>query len=187
MKKTTKVIAAIMMIVIVFSLAACGGKKENTDGEKSAAFPGFTGTDYEGAKVDNEMFKNNAVTVLNFWFNGCSACVSEMPELEKINKELKEKGGELIGVNAEIGLNKGLLEESKTILSKQGATYRNIYMDPESEGGKYVAKILAFPTTVLVNRKGEIVGDPIVGAINGSNREELDKRIDEIIKADAGK
>lgn len=193
MKRTTKtkIFAVIMMMTIVFALAACGSKDakeaEEQSGEKTALFPEFTATDYDGNKLDTELFKDNAVTVLNFWFNGCPVCVNEMPDLEKMNTELKTKGGELIGVNAEIPYNEGLLDESKEILSRQGATYRNMYISLDSEGGKLVSRIQAFPTTIVVNRNGEMVGSPIVGALLGTNRDELDKRIDEIIKADAGK
>ncbi len=58
---------------------------------------------------------------LNFWFNGCSPCVQELPELNKLNEELKEKGGQVIGINTDsLDGNEDGIAEAKSILEKQG-------------------------------------------------------------------
>ena len=61
--------------------------------EGASVFPEFKAKDLDGNDVDSSIISKNAVTVLNFWFNGCSPCVQELPELNKLNEELKEKGG----------------------------------------------------------------------------------------------
>ena len=67
--------------------------------EGASVFPEFHAKDLDGNDVDSSIISKNAVTVLNFWFNGCSPCVQELPELNKLNEELKEKGGQVIGIN----------------------------------------------------------------------------------------
>ncbi len=85
-----------------------------------------------GQTVDETMFKNHAVTVLNFWFNGCPACVEEMPALEALNKEWLAKDATLVGVNVEFARGEEIINEAKQIIADKGAAYTNIGIDPSS-------------------------------------------------------
>lgn len=146
-KKMAPVLAALALVT---SLAACGSSPaaDSPSGPNKAqqnqTFPEFTGTDFEGNSVDNTLFAGNEVTLLNFWFNGCSACVNEMPALEGLNQKLREKGAELVGVNVEAGESEQALSEAKEILAKQGASYRNLFITG-GEAQAYVNGILHFP------------------------------------------
>lgn len=127
------------------------------------------------------------MTVVNFWFTTCGPCVGELGDLEKLNKELGEKGGELIGINSfTLDGDKKAISEAKEVLDKNGASYRNVYFDSDSDAGKFTAGIYAYPTTYVVDRNGNLVGDPIVGAISNKNQmEELQKQIDTALATDA--
>ena len=153
-------------------------------------FPSFTGKDLDGGEVNSDdLFSGNAVTVVNFWFTTCGPCVAELSELDAMNKELAGKGGELIGINAfTLDGDEKSITEAKETLDKNGATYRNIFFDSDSDAGKFTAGIYAYPTTYVVDRNGNIVGDPIVGAITNKNQmEELQKQIDTAIATDSVK
>ena len=50
---------------------------------ETSVFPSFQAKDLDGNKVDSSIFSQNAVTVVNFWFNGCTPCVEELPALNK--------------------------------------------------------------------------------------------------------
>lgn len=152
-------------------------------GEK---FPSFQGKDLDGNALDNSLFSKNAVTVINFWFSTCNPCIGELDELEALNKDLKAKGGEVIGVNSfTLDDQKEAIEEAKEILKKKGASYRNITFPSDSEAGKYVQNIMSFPTTIVVDRQGNMVGDPIMGAVaEGKQHEELMNRINQILEKD---
>ena len=152
-------------------------------------FPSFEGKDLDGNEVkSNELFSANAVTVVNFWFTTCSPCVGELGELDALNKELADKGGALIGVNAfTLDGDETAIADAKDVLAKKGATYQNVYFDSSSPAGAFTANIFAFPTTYVVDRNGNIVGEPIVGAITEKNQAEtLQSLIDQAIAADAG-
>ena len=152
-------------------------------------FPAFEGKDLDGNPVkSDELFSGNAVTVVNFWFTTCSPCVGELGELDALNKELAEKNGALIGVNSfTLDGNEAEISEAKDVLAKKGATYQNVYFDSDSEAGRFTTGIYAYPTTYVVDRNGNIVGDPIVGAITEKNQAEtLQKLIDQAIASDTG-
>ena len=163
---------------------------EETDANGDAqTFPAFEGKDLDGNDVkSSELFSGNAVTVVNFWFTTCSPCVSELDELEALNGELAEKGGELIGINS-FTLDGGEKEvaEAKDVLSKAGATYRNVYFASDGEAGRLTTSVYAYPTTYVVDRNGNIVGQPIVGAITSKKQlASLWELINEVIEKDAG-
>ena len=162
------------------------GTDANGDVQK---FPSFEGKDLDGNEVkSDELFSANAVTVVNFWFTTCSPCVGELGELDALNKELADKGGALIGVNAfTLDGDETAISDAKDVLAKKGATYQNVYFDSSSPAGAFTSNIFAFPTTYVVDRNGNIVGEPIVGAITEKNQAEtLQSLIDQAIAADAG-
>ena len=152
-------------------------------------FPAFEGKDLDGNTVkSDELFSANAVTVVNFWFTTCNPCVGELSELDALNKELAEKSGSLIGVNTfTLDGDETAISEAKDVLAKKGATYQNVYFDSDGEAGKFTTNIFAYPTTYVVDRSGNIVGEPIVGAITEKKQAEtLQKLIDQALAADMG-
>ena len=152
-------------------------------------FPAFEGKDLDGNTVkSDELFSANAVTVVNFWFTTCNPCVGELSELDALNKELAKKGGALIGVNTfTLDGDEAAISEAKDVLAKKGATYQNVYFDSDGEAGKFTTNIFAYPTTYVVDRSGNIVGEPIVGAITEKKQAEtLQKLIEQALAADVG-
>ena len=152
-------------------------------------FPAFEGKDLNGNTVkSDELFSANAVTVVNFWFTTCKPCVGELSELDVLNKELAKKGGALIGVNTfTLDGDEAAISEAKDVLAKKGVTYQNVYFASDGEAGKFTTNIFAYPTTYVVDRNGNIVGDPIVGAITEKKQAEtLQKLIDQALAADMG-
>ena len=152
-------------------------------------FPAFEGKDLDGNTVkSDELFSANAVTVVNFWFTTCNPCVGELSELDALNKELANKGGALIGINSfTLDGDEKAIAEAKEVLAKKGATYQNIYFGSGGDAGKFVENVFAYPTTYVVDRSGNIVGEPIVGAITEKKQAEtLQKLIDQALAADMG-
>jgi len=165
------------------------GSMQKSDDGSMQKFPAFEGKDLDGNTVkSDELFSANAVTVVNFWFTTCNPCVGELAELDALNKELAEKGGSLIGVNTfTLDGDEAAISEAKDVLAKKGATYQNVYFNSDGEAGKFTTNIFAYPTTYVVDRNGNIVGEPIVGAITEKNQaEKLQKLIDQALAADAG-
>ena len=134
-------------------------------------FPAFEGKDLDGNTVkSDELFSGNTVTVVNFWFTTCNPC------------------GSLIGVNTfTLDGDEAAISEAKDVLAKKGATYQNVYFDSDGEAGRFTTNIFAYPTTYVVDRSGNIVGEPIVGAITEKKQAEtLQKLIEQALAADVG-
>ena len=165
--------------------ASDNSKKNNT--ETTSPFSNLSGKDFNGNSVDESLFSKNAVTVVNFWFNGCKPCVAELSKLNELNEAIRSMGGEVVGINTEtFNGNQTAIKEASAILESQGAKYRNLSIDSSSNAGKYASDIMAFPTTILVDRNGNIVGDPMLGGIdNKDNYDSLMKQIKSVIAADS--
>lgn len=162
------------------------GASDSKD-DDTIAFNNVSGKDFDGNDVEENLFSKNAVTVMNFWFTGCKPCVAELSKLNELNDAIKSMGGEVVGVNTDTFDGKeATIKEAKKILESQGAKYRNFALDSNSDAGKYASGIMAFPTTILVDRKGNIVGEPMVGGIdNQENYDTLMKQIKSVIEADS--
>ena len=175
--------------VMQYSLDGDMSMTAPSDDGSMQKFPAFEGQDLDGNTVKSDaLFSGNAVTVVNFWFTTCNPCVGELAELDALNKELGEKGGALIGINAfTLDGDEAAISDAKDVLAKKGAAYQNVYFPSDSEAGKFTTNIFAYPTTYVVDRSGNIVGEPIVGAITEKKQAEtLQKLIDQALAADMG-
>lgn len=162
---------------------------ESTNAATGSSFPQFEGNDLDENKVDSSIFAENAVTVVNFWFNDCKPCVEELSEMNALNDRIREQGGEVIGVNVgTLDGNEENIATAKQILETKGAKYRNIYFDSNSDAGKFALGVTAFPTTYVIDRNGNIVGEALLGGIdNDDNLNTLQNTIDEVLAKDAQK
>ena len=163
--------------------------KDMMEEDTSMKFPSFEGMDLDGNPVTSELFKENSVTVVNFWFSGCAPCIGELGELNTLNETLKLRGGAVIGVNTDtLGGDKRMINEAKKLLEKKGAAYQNIYFPSDSAAGDFAGDIMAFPTTYVIDRSGAIVGEAMLGGIdNEDNMAALQKLIDQALANDSAK
>ena len=115
--------------------------------------------------------------------------MTELSELNALNEKLKQQGGAVIGINTDtLGGYAYQISEAKGILEKKEATYQNIYFDSDSDAGKFASGIMAFPTTYVVDRSGNIVGEALLGGIdNEDNMATLQTIIDQVLASDSAK
>lgn len=184
-----KYVLLSLCLILLIALGSCGNSGSEGSGNEAdmQEFPSFTGLDLDGNSVNSDIFSENSVTVVNFWFSSCSPCIGELSELDSLDQELKEKGGAVIGINTDtLNGDNSMIEEAKKILMQQKASYRNLYFDSNSgDALDFANSITSFPTTYLVDRGGYIIGDPVVGSIDDeSTMKMLKKRIDKIIEDD---
>ena len=112
--------------------ASASSDTQDSSNSDASPFKNFSGKDFDGNTVDGSLFSNNAVTVINFWFNGCKPCVAELSKLNELNDTIQSMGGEVIGINTEtFDGNETAIKEAASILESQGAKYRNFSIDSD--------------------------------------------------------
>lgn len=168
--KKLMLISALALTVFsltVFSLAGCSSNAIETT---TTPFPEFSATDMTGEAISDGIFGEYDATVVNFWNNGCGSCIEEMPELEAYYQEFKEQNINLIGVGTDSCDSEESLALAKEILSEKGVTYQNIVPDVDSTFYKeFIAEIMSYPTTYVVDREGNIIGAPITGVVKNQD------------------
>lgn len=146
-------------------LAGCSSGEEDLLMSKTA-FPEFSEVDMEGEPVTSDIFGEYDATLVNFWNNGCGTCIAEMPELEELYHELKDRNINLIGIGTDSGEGEEQLATAKEILKEKGVTYTNLSPDPENAFYQdFVSDIFSYPTTYLVDGEGNIIGAPLAGNV----------------------
>lgn len=156
-----------LVICLAVSLAGCGARKEDPLVSKTP-FPEFSEVDTEGNPVSSDIFGDYDATIVNFWNNGCGTCIEEMPELEEMYQQFKERNINLIGVGTDSGESDEQLAAAREILMGKGVSYINISPSPENSFYKeFVADIFTFPSTYIVDREGNIIGAALAGNVKG--------------------
>lgn len=126
-------------------------------------FPTFATKDMKGNDVTNDIFAGKDLTIINFWATTCGPCISEMPELGEWARELPENV-QIIGVLTDVKCDdaKKIAKVNK-ITDKAKVDFVNLTVDDALL--EYCSmRVSGTPTTILVNSRGEVVGDAIVGA-----------------------
>ena len=148
----------------------------------------FVSEDLDGNEVTEAVFGNKDVTILNVWATFCGPCIGEMPDLAALAEELPDNA-QVIGIVIDAptagikdgaaielwGGNSGNVDLAKEICSETGVKYTNILAsDTVSETFDFVE---AVPTTFILDKSGNVIGKPFVGA----NVEGYKKTVEEYI------
>ena len=138
-------------------------------------FPAFSAKDIYGAAVDNGIFADYELTMLNIWGTFCGPCIMEMPDLGELAAAMPA-GTQLVGLVGD-ALNEENIELAQTIAESTGAAYLHIV--PDLELYNFLrTDIVAYPTTLFIDKQGNMVGEPLIGAMDRARYEEaLSKRL----------
>lgn len=167
-----KVLVLLATLVISTALAACGnsdsgyttgdnskdGRSQVSQGELQS-IPDFSAEDIEGNKVDNSIFKENKVTLVNVWATWCGPCVNELPEIQKVYSELKDQGIGVVGIVAD---GNDAKDTAKELIELDSLKYKMIIPDSNLEK-KLISTLRGFPTSYVVDSEGKILGMKLGG------------------------
>lgn len=167
-----KILVLLATLVISTALAACGNSDSGyTTGDNSKdgrsqvsqgdlqSIPDFSAEDIEGNKIDNSIFKENKVTLVNVWATWCGPCVNELPEIQKVYSELKDKGIGVVGIVAD---GNDAKDTAKELIELDSLTYKMIIPDSNLEK-KLISTLRGFPTSYVVDSEGKILGMKLGG------------------------
>lgn len=124
--------------------------------------------DLYNKEITSKAFNDHKLTMVNIWSTFCGPCIEEMPELEELKDEFKEKGFAILGIvgdtiDEEYQVDEDNIKLAKEILTKVGVTYRNLIPD---QNIKENIIVLGYPMTMFVDNKGNIIGKIISGRRN---------------------
>ncbi|MBR6088627.1 MAG: TlpA family protein disulfide reductase [Anaerolineaceae bacterium] len=135
----------------------------------------FETLDIHGNPVKSgDIFSGHKVTMLNIWATTCTACISEMPELMRLNKEFEAKGGQIVGLVFD-AVEDDLITEAREITEELNIDFLTLLPND------YLRKTfdaISYPTTYFVNEKGEIMGEPLMGAKISAYQERMAEYLD---------
>ena len=167
-----KILVLLATLVISTALAACGnndsgyttgdnskdGRSQVSQGELQS-IPDFSAEDIEGNKIDNSIFKENKVTLVNVWATWCGPCVNELPEIQKVYSELKDQGIGVVGIVAD---GNDAKDTAKELIELESLKYKMIIPDSNLEKN-LISTLRGFPTSYVVDSEGKILGVKLGG------------------------
>jgi len=111
--------------------------------------PQFRGSTLDGRQLSITEYRGTVI-VLNFWATWCLECRSELPVLERLQREFSSRGLAIIGVNAREN------QEAVTRYAKElGLTFPLVF-DPDGKINALYG-VIGLPTTFVVGRDGRAI------------------------------
>ncbi len=127
----------------------------------------FSTVDIDGNPVNESIFAEAKLTMVNIWATWCPPCIAEIPHIgELAKKEFADMNIQVVGIvtDAEYGGdNEVALADAKAILEQSGALYLNIQADYANMYDSLLKFVEGYPTTIFLDSQGNIVGPEIVG------------------------
>ncbi|MGI6182358.1 MAG: TlpA disulfide reductase family protein, partial [Agathobaculum sp.] len=171
-----------VMACLLLALCACGAPEApktpaapddtasgSTDApaENAGILSAFTADTLDGEQVDQTLFAEDTLTMVNVWGTSCGPCISEMPDLAELAEEYEDKNVRIIGLVADVLDSDGQfsetqLETARDVVASTGADYVHLLPSPDLQG--LLAQISSLPTTFFVNSAGAQVGTAYLGA-----------------------
>ena len=148
---------AIALLSFLLAMQGCTPSSQSitSDGQEAAAgvnvgesAPDFTLIDLEGNQVSLSDFRGET-GFINFWATWCPPCRAEMPEIEAVYQEYKDKDVVVIGVD--------ILEPEDVVRQfvEQGGYSWTFVLDTSGEvAANY--RVTAIPTSFFIDREGII-------------------------------
>ena len=136
--------------------------------ESRGVFEAFTAQDLDGNQVDQSIFADADLTMINVWGTFCTPCLDEMPDLGELSEEYKDKGMQIIGicsdtVNADRELDEAQVKKAKELAEQTGADYLHLAMSRDLVD-TLLPQVMAVPMTIFVDSEGKQVGSAYMGA-----------------------
>ncbi len=163
--KRLALMTSILMILALLSACSLGSETEKTANPYASEenplagtyMPDFSTTDLDGKALDSLLFYEAELTMINIWGTYCGPCIAEMPELERLSKDLAADNIKVIGVLMDEDV-----DSARAIAADTGVSFPTLLMDDSLRAT--LGKFQYVPTTIFVDGKGQIMAEIAVGA-----------------------
>ncbi|MGO5114073.1 TlpA disulfide reductase family protein [Candidatus Avoscillospira sp. LCP25S3_F1] len=158
----------VLTALLTTGLTACGGGSGQETGDGTGVLAGFTAQDLEGNDVDDSIFDNYDVTMVNVWGTFCGPCIQEMPDLGKLAEDYAGKGLQIVGIvsdatDYEGGYPEETVALAKEIVEETGADYLHL-LPSQDLLDRVLSSIQVVPTTFFVDSEGNQLGGIVTGS-----------------------
>jgi len=136
------------LLVLPLLLVLCGCKEQTATAEQGKTAPALAALDEAKDVVDLSAYRGKVV-LINFWRAECGPCLREMPEHEEVYQALKDRGFEILAINA--GQSDAVVRGAGRRL---GVTYPLLSDELEITARRY--RVVAVPTLVLIDKEGVV-------------------------------
>ena len=169
MKKRIGNMAMSLFLVMTLLLCGCGsnsGSGENTTVQNGnprgkQQFGTFVTTKMDGSEVNQDIFSEAELTMVNIWATYCSPCISEMPHLQELSEEYADKKVAIVGIISDV--TQAGDPNAVEVIELTGVRYPQLVLSQDLYDN-FLHLVQAVPTTVFVDKDGIRVGDVIMGA-----------------------
>lgn len=145
--KTSRILAAAIVTVAV----GIGGYLTYASLGSSTPAPSVGYTLLDGSRSSTDQLRGKVVLV-NFWATDCSTCVKEMPEIVATHQKYKAQGFETLAVAMSYDPPAYVINFAESRKLPFGVAIDNTGAIAKSFG-----QVQLTPTSVLINKRGEIV------------------------------
>jgi thiol-disulfide isomerase/thioredoxin len=114
--------------------------------------PNITLMDLKGGNVELKNVIKGKVVFLNFWATWCGPCKEEMPSMEALYKEYKEKNFIFLTISVDY---EGL-PPVKAFIERTRYTFP-VLLDPKNDTLDLFA-VSRIPTTFIIDKEGRMIG-----------------------------
>ena len=167
-KEVEKIDVTLTEMTPFQQLSAFDQPQETSNAGDSTNVGKFETKGVDGKDYTEKVFSDYDLTLVNVFTTWCSPCVNEIPELEKLYEEMKEKGVGVVGVvldtvGDDAKQNEDTVKKAGVLQEKTKASYPFLIPDSTMMNGR-LNGISAFPETFFVDKEGNIVGETYTGS-----------------------
>lgn len=127
----------------------------------------FEMSDIDGTGYTQSLFGEYDLTLVNVFTTWCSPCVNEIPELQKLSEQMKDKNVGVVGIVLDTASDGNedskAIQKAQLLREKTGASYPFLIPDETMMNG-HLNGITAVPHTFFVDKNGNIVGETYEGS-----------------------
>lgn len=137
----------------------------------------FQAETLDGQTIDQSVFSDAKLTMINVWTTWCGPCIEEMPDLESLSRELQDSDVQILGIAYDTSdsrgeVNQETVELAQKIRERTGVSFLTVIPDGNLKDG-LLQGILGYPTTWFVDSQGNIIGEPVLGSNSKEDWEAL--------------
>ena len=167
-KEVEKIDVTLTEMTPFQQLSAFDQPQETSNAGDSTNVGKFETKGVDGKDYTEKVFSDYDLTLVNVFTTWCSPCVNEIPELEKLYEEMKEKGVGVVGVvldtvGDDAKQNEDTVKKAGVLKEKTKASYPFLVPDSTMMNGR-LNGVSAFPETFFVYKEGNIVGETYSGS-----------------------